>query len=97
MNDADIAEAAEAWRRHVRSVTDDEVAALLPLVAAGHGHLRSLVEAYRAGRQSVPRPAKEHCPTCRLCLCLGDCTDYVSGMETGTQATRGRRGRRRPA
>lgn len=64
---------ANAWRRAVRDVTDDEILAILPLVQQGYGRLRGLVNAYRAGvaagvRQATPLDPPlagfQPCPEC---------------------------------
>lgn len=58
-----------AWRRHIPSVTDAEIATLLPIVQRGGGRLRELVDAYRAGVRSRspepdPRAGWPPCPAC---------------------------------
>lgn len=46
-----------AWTAHVPDVTVEEVTALLPIVQRGHGRLRGLVLAYRAGVAAATPPA----------------------------------------
>jgi hypothetical protein len=59
----------DAWRRIIATITDDEVAALLPLVRNGSGRLTSLVAAYRLGRRNAsiddaPFAGFQPCPNC---------------------------------
>jgi hypothetical protein len=68
-SDPYLREVRDAWRRTVPGVTDAEVAALLPLVRAGHRQLNALVLAYRAGRRAatpLPPPLSgfRPCPEC---------------------------------
>lgn len=46
-----------AWRQAVPGVTLDEIDAILPIVKAGQGRLRGMVDAYRAGHAAGARKA----------------------------------------
>lgn len=71
MTDATNPVLLRSWRNQAPSITDAEVAALLPIVTRRLGPVAGLLAAYRAGARSVkpaplpiPNAGSEGCPNC---------------------------------